>query len=80
MIFKERLYVSSHSVSSQGQNHHCCICGEVYHDLTRFAYHYSSHDEKEYIRKEMNESRCERQVQIVGKDILAGTFGKQLYN
>jgi len=77
--FSRKDYLSAHILCHRKDKvHHCFICGEVYHDLTRFAYHCSSHDEKEYTRKETNESHCERQVQIVGKKILASTFAKQL--
>ena len=39
---------ADHVPCHQTDKMHCCVCGQVYQDLTRFIFHCQSHDESEY--------------------------------
>lgn len=83
--FSRSDYKSAHVHSHRTEKVHCCcVCGKIYLDLTRFANHCQTHDDREYIRiamsrtAEENEAHLAKQVQIADDPILATTIAEQI--
>lgn len=56
--------------------HYCCVCGKAYFDLTRFAYHCSTHDDSEYIKLAMGSK--EHGLLKVEDEITAAAFREEI--
>ena len=79
--FSRSDYMSTHAHSHYADRLHCCcVCGEVYDDLARFADHCRSHDDSEYIRIAMSNTKdkSRNQVQVVEDEIPVTIAAKKI--
>ena len=79
--FSRSDYKSAHVLSHRREKvHYCCVCGQTYHDLTTFTNHCYSHDDSEYIRIALKESRphSEQCVQVVEDEFPAADFEEKI--